>query len=425
MANLTRRQTLGSAAVFAVSAPAIARADEAGDGVGARLAPWRRGRLDIHHLSTGRGDATLIVGPDGTTILIDAGAASRIDEAALPARPDGSRRPGEWIARYVSRRLAETGGEGLDALMVTHIHPDHIGGVGPDSPLDHSGRYRLTGVSDVAGLLPVGRIIDPDFPDYGYPPFEDAVSAENYVAFIRARVDSGRPVERFVAGRADQVGLEHGGSAVRFEVRNLASRGRVWTGQGDEVATLFPPRDGLADADHPDENASSAGVRLSFGAFRYFAAGDLTGWARAGARPWMDALTAAAQAAGAVDVAMVPHHGLFDGFGAEAVRALSAQAWIISAWHASHPSPSTLERLFEPRLYPGPRAIYATDLSPAMDQVAGRLTRRLASRRGHVIVRVGADGNDFRVVTTSAADEGDTVMSDSGRIRCRAAIGPG
>lgn len=419
MDGWTRRSLLAAA-------PALGLAPSAGaqdlsprqDRVGEPLTPWRPGKLDIHHLSTGRGDATLIVGPDGTTILIDAGAASRIDAATLPARPNGDRRPGEWIARYIRRRLVETGRDGLDTLVVTHLHPDHIGGVSADSPLKDGGLYRLTGVSDIAAQMPIERIIDPDFPNYGYPPFEDAISADNYVAFIRARVTAGERVERFQVGRADQIRLERGGSGPAFQVRNIASRGRVWTGSGDEATAGFPGRSDLTPADYPGENASSVAIRLRFGAFRYFAAGDLTDWANAGARPWLDALTPAAAIAGPVDAAIVPHHGLFDASGSAAVRALAAKVWIISAWHASHPSPSTLERLFEPRLYPGPRSVYSTDVSPAADLVAARLTARLASRQGHVILRVDADGQAFRTVVTSAADEDDRITEFGPSVLC-------
>ncbi|WP_029414996.1 ComEC/Rec2 family competence protein [Brevundimonas bacteroides] len=417
----TRRGLLAGLAGLAAGGPATtpgsrAWASAGRDRVGARLDPWRPGTLDIHHLSTGRGDATLVVGPDGTTLLIDAGAASRIDASTLPARPDASRRAGEWIGRYVLRRLEETGHSSLDTALITHLHPDHTGGVAEHSPLEPGGRYHLTGLSDVARQVPIERIIDPDFPDYGYPRFEDAVSAGNYVAFVRARLADGHRVERFAVGRADQITLVHARSAVPFEVRNLAARGRVWTGQGDAVRSVFPNRADLANSDQPDENAGSLAIRLSFGSFRYFAAGDLTAWARAGARPWMDALTPAAEACGRVSVAVVPHHGLFDGPQGPAIGALAARAWIISAWHASHPSPSTLERLLEERLYPGARDIYATDLSPAMDLIAGRLTRRLASRAGHVIVRVDQDGQAFQVVTTAATDEEDLVVSLSSSV---------
>lgn len=416
----TRRAALaglaGVGAATIIPAPASGAVVDR-DSVGSRLAPWRPGTLDIHHLSTGRGDAALVIGPDGTTVLIDAGDASRVDASTLPARPDGSRRAGEWVARYVQRRLAETGRPSIDMALITHLHPDHTGGVSVVSPMEPSGRYRLTGLSDVANLVPVDRLIDPDYPNYGYPKFEDAASAENYVAFVRANVAEGRPVERFVVGKADQIRLVHQGSSVPFSVRNLAARGQVWTGEGEAFRSIFPNQADLAQGDHPDENAGSAAICLSFGAFRYFAAGDLTAWARAGAAPWMDALTPAAEVCGRVSVAVAPHHGLFDGPQAGAIQALAPRAWIISAWHASHPSPSMLERLLEPRLYRGDRDVFVTSLSPAMDLIAGRLTRRLASREGHVIIRVNETGNTFQIVTTSATDEEDRVSSVSAQLQ--------
>ena len=37
------------------------------------MAVWQTGYLDIHHIATDRGDATFVIAPDGTTLLIDAG----------------------------------------------------------------------------------------------------------------------------------------------------------------------------------------------------------------------------------------------------------------------------------------------------------------------------------------------------------------
>lgn len=156
-------------------------------------------------------------------------------------------------------------------------------------------------------------------------------------------------------------------------------------------------------------NAGSIALRLRFGAFGYFCGGDLTDWADAGTRSWMDALTPTAEAAGAVDVAVVPHHGLFDAAGSAMVHALAAQVWVISAWHASHPSITTLERLLNERLFSGPRTIYAAGLSAAAELTQGRLIRKLTGREGHVVVRVDADGRAYRTVVTSNVDEDDRV----------------
>ena len=41
------------------------------------LPKWQEGYMDIHTIATGRGDATLVVMPDGTTLMIDAGEEGR------------------------------------------------------------------------------------------------------------------------------------------------------------------------------------------------------------------------------------------------------------------------------------------------------------------------------------------------------------
>lgn len=61
------------------------------------LPAWTEGSLYIHHISTGRGNASYFVMPDGTTMLIDAGEAdplfiaSVVPTESIPAAP--GRRP--------------------------------------------------------------------------------------------------------------------------------------------------------------------------------------------------------------------------------------------------------------------------------------------------------------------------------------------
>lgn len=406
MAAVTTRRglLLGAAALGITSSVAAAPvADE--DIVGQPLRPWRRGGLDIHHIATGKGDSTLIIGPDGSSLMIDAGASATPPPASLDIRPNAERRPGEWIGRYARRHLAATGEPKLDAFLVSHLHPDHIGDVGPDTPLAPGGAYRLTGVSDVAALLPIGLLVDRDWPDYAFPKAWDAPFARNYIAFVRERVRAGGRVERFQVGAADQLPLPGA------EIRNLAANGEVWTGRGAETRRLFPPIAQLAKDDIPDENACSAAIRLRYGAFGYFAAGDLTSHSFDGALPWRDVETPAARASGPVDVAVAAHHGMFDATGPDVVRALKPRAWIIPAWHAAHPSTDALERMLSQRLYPGPRDVFATGLSPANELAHKWLTDRLAARGGHVVVRVAPGGGSYRVVVTDHRDEADRVLS--------------
>ena len=119
----------------------------------------------------------------------------------------------------------------------------------------------------------------------------------------------------------------------------------------------------------------------------------------------MNALTAAATVAGPVDVSTLPHHGMFDASSSATIAALAARNWVISAWHAAHPSISTLERVFNPRLYPGARDVYSTALHPAADLAMARLTRRFAATEGTVICRVAPGGGNYRMIVTDRDSE--------------------
>src|SRR3954454_11153891 len=114
--------------------------------VGAPLPPWSRGTLDIHQISTGRGNAALLVFPDGTTMLVDAGAAGDGQPIAdTDPRPNATRTAGGWIVRYLQRMNVDR----LDFALLTHWHGDHIGQVTATSPLSKNGKYKLTGITEV------------------------------------------------------------------------------------------------------------------------------------------------------------------------------------------------------------------------------------------------------------------------------------
>lgn len=386
--EITRRGFALALAASAAVPTVAAAAPEWRDQIGMPLSPWRPGELDIHVLSTGRGDAALLVSPRGRTLLIDAGAADSDPASMVPAKPEGVLDPADAISSYLLRRLRDTGGTGLDVLYVTHLHGDH-----------------MAAVPRLAATMPIGRIIDPDYPDYQLP-FEIPRQAEPYVRYIRARAAAGGTIERLQVGRADQFGLEP------LEVRAVAGRGVVWTGEGDGTRRAFPPASELAPADRPNENAAGTAIRVRYAGFSAFFAGDLTDWADGGARPWMDVLSSAAEIAGPVDVALAPHHGLYDASGFAMTRALSPAIWIISTWHTSQPSRSTLERLLNTRINPRIKGVYANGIGDAAAIISERALPRLACRRGNVVVRVDASGR-YRVVVTEDEDESDRVLSKS------------
>ena len=93
---------------------AITMTARAEDVVGKPISPWQPGTLDIHQISTGRGNAGLYIFPDGTTLLVDAGELPIKTPQHTPDRPDDTRPAGEWIVRYIRHALAHDPQPALD-----------------------------------------------------------------------------------------------------------------------------------------------------------------------------------------------------------------------------------------------------------------------------------------------------------------------
>lgn len=371
--------------------------------VGKPLPPWSRGMLDIHQLSTGRGNAAFMRLPDGTTLLVDAGSANDrqpMEDAA--AIPDALHSPGEHIVRYIARAMAPEPAK-LDYAVITHFHADHMGQPTTASPASKSGAFKLAGITEVEESVAIATLIDRGMA-YQPPKADDMIA--NYRAFVAEKSASGMRHDVLRVGRNDQIVLRDRKAFPDFEVRNVAANGVVWTGKGEETRMTFPPVEGLVDEDKPSENMCSIGLRVTYGKFDYFTGGDMFGVPDAGAPMWQAVELPVATAIGETDVHLANHHGSISPESTEFLTALKSQVIIFPSWSPTHPSQDSLKRALATRLY-GAHDVFTVTLREPTKASIGFRVKQLKADHGHIVVRVAPGGDTFRVfVVDDTVDDG-------------------
>ncbi len=363
--------------------------------VGDKLPNWQKGYMDIHHINTGCGECAYLVLPDGTTMLIDAGENNPKSERHVAPKPNDSKSPGEWIVDYV-KDFEQTENQGLDYMLLTHFHSDHIGGVFKRK--NPSGKYYDTGAITVAENLRVGKLIDRGYPNYDYLVDYENKVVKNYLNFLRF---TNRPlkVEGFKPGSNKQFILLYDTINYQnnFEIQNVYANGRMWTGNDTLTRYIFPPFDSIPDYDIPQENSLSCVLKITYGQFSYYSGGDLTGYPKPGKSDFHDVESLVAPMIGKTEVCCVNHHGYNNATNDVFISTLKPRVFIIQASDALHPNHSTLDRMLSKHIYPAKRDVFATNLHPATKIVIGSLTDKMKSIQGHIVVRVFEGGEQYKV----------------------------
>ena len=224
--------------------------------------------LALHFLDVGQGDGAAVRTPGGHWLVIDAGPAGERDDAGR---------------RVVVPFLERHGVRALSALVVSHPHADHMGGVG-----------------SVLRRFPVGVVVEPA------GPFADPSYAAMLTRLDRdgIRWHPARSGERFVLDR------------VTFTVLHPAAD---WVGWGTDV------------------NEDSVVLLVTYGDFEALFTGDAGFPAEAALRGAMRR----------VDLLKVGHHGSRGSTGEELLDSLDAVAAVVSVGRNDygHPAPATLARL--------------------------------------------------------------------------------
>ena len=386
-----------SVALLALISPMQLAAQES---AGAEYLPaWQEGYLDIHTIATGKGDATLTIMPDGTSMLIDAGDNNKWG----PQHPDDSKKVGEWLYTYIRHFLdqVQPGRDYLDYVMITHLHADHIGVIRDALPGKNG--YDLSGITLLGEYLHFNKFVDRGYPDYDFPSRENVLRANkgfipHYISFVNHIAEQGTRVEKFSVGSCKQFSLRYEPKkyAKSFRIRNLAANGEVWTGKGLKSRKMYS-----GDPTLFDENIVSCAIRLNYGKFSYYNGGDVAGgnWANNKCKE-RDFETDIAKICGPVTAIKADHHGHHDAGNAFFFQTLTPQAIIISASHYKHPCADALQRMTDPFIWSGKRDIYITG-EYAREQLGEELWKTFKPC-GHVVVRVYPGGGSWQVFVLDA-----------------------
>ncbi len=360
--------------------------------------------MDIHHIQTGRGNSTFIIGPDGTTILIDAGALDprniTQDNAPLvlaPAVPNAKLRPGQWIANYI-RQAAPVSHRWIDYALITHFHTDHFGAITPSSPWSPTHAYRLSGITDVGDVLRIGTLIDRIQPGSGDPSPTDDATMRNYTTFADYLEKAhGTRREPLLLGSSHQIRLGNPAAYPTFRVLGIKAGSRIMDGAPGSKAAFAAGRATRKDGSVL-ENPLSMALRISYGAFDYYAGGDNTGLSETYEPDAVDTESSIAPLVGPVDVMALDHHGNRDATNGRILAVLRPRVMVEQVYTTDQPGGEVVHRMASQALYPGKRDIFATHIFPQTEQAIGPVMAHAYHREsGHIVIRVAAGGASYRV----------------------------
>ena len=368
------------------------------------LPAWSEGYLDIHTISTGRGECLLLILPDGTSIVVDAGEFSREGKKHknVAQRPNAQTRPTKAFGDYIRHFNPY---DAVDYFNLSHFHMDHMGNMEPEYTKSAEGDYLLTGVMALYHQVPFREVIDRAYGAYDSLKVKamSTKGLEEYKKFLNYHVAKGEmKASQFKLGAVNQFALKHNAAAYpNFRIENVCSNGCVWKdGKAKDVYA------GIRDKIR--ENAASCGFVVRYGKFDFLTAGDIG--------DYNDLEYYVADAVGQVEAAKAHHHLSPHSMCQKSMEVLRPQTVVATSFYVREIQPDKSKFGYMAEL--GTNLFCTSVGEPLLEQYAAEY-KYCNATSGHIVIRVTPGGDSYMVYTLDDTDSKYRVKNIAGPFKCK------
>ncbi|MBR7183079.1 MAG: hypothetical protein IKD41_03690 [Alistipes sp.] len=371
---------------------------------GRTLPAWSEGYLDIHTISTGRGECIFFILPDGTSIVVDAGEFSREGEKHknVLQRPNAQTRPTKAFGDYIRHFNPY---DAVDYFNLSHFHMDHMGNIEPEYVRSVEGDYTLTGVMALYHQVPFREVIDRAYGAYDSLKVK-AMSTKvlvEYKKFLEYHIAKGDiKASRFELGAVNQFAMKHNAAAYPdFNIENICSNGYVWN-NGKAIDVYEGARNKIR------ENASSCGFVIRYGKFDFLTAGDIGDYHNLEYR--------VAEAVGQVEAVKAHHHLSPHSMCQPSMEVLRPQTLVATSFYVREIQPDKSKFGYINDLGCN---IYCTSVGEDLLEQYHKEYAVCKATSGHIVIRVAPKGDSYMVYTLDDTDSKYRVKRIDGPFKCK------